>query len=144
MRGFIVLVGLLHAAFMVCEMYPWSNPILLRTVTKTLPAMPGEQSSDDREESTGPKFTPRQQSIVATIVHNAGIYNAVLAAGLFWTAYRGRSADEFAIVLFVGAAVAGIFGTATIRSPVTVIQAILGIIGAIWVRKSTSASAHDR
>ena len=31
-------------------------------------------------------FTRRQRDLIATIVHNAGIYNGILAAGLVWAA----------------------------------------------------------
>jgi uncharacterized membrane protein len=70
-----------------------------------------------------------QQKLVANIVHNAGIYNAIIAGGLFWSAFRGESATDVAHVLLIGAAVAGVFGTATLKSPLTAIQALAGIIG---------------
>jgi len=122
---YIIVVALLHAAFAFCEMYPWSNPILLTLVTKRLPV----ESGDD--DVTKHKFSARHQPIVATIVHNAGVYNAILAAGLFWAAFRGEHGNEIALVLFIGAAVAGAFGTATLQSPATALQGILGIVGAI-------------
>jgi hypothetical protein len=39
-------------------------------------------------------------------------------------------------VLLIGAAVAGIFGTATLKSPITALQALLGIVGfaLLWVQ----------
>ena len=125
MEWYIIVVALLHAAFAFCEMYPWSNPKLLSVVTKHLP----DEARDDVVKKH--KFSTQQQPIVATIVHNAGIYNAILAAGLFWAAIRGEQAHEIALVLFIGAAVAGGFGTATLKSPVTAVQGILGILGAI-------------
>lgn len=128
MQWYIIGVGLVHAAFAVCEMFPWANPLLLRIVSKHLPPMVASEGLRDS------KFSQEQQPIVATIVHNAGIYNAVLAGAFLWTAFRGNSASEFATVLFLGAAVAGGFGTATLRSPVTALQAALGIAGVIWLR----------
>jgi len=74
--------------------------------------------------------------IVATNVHNAGIYNAILAAGLFWAAFRGKPANEIAFLLFIGAAVAGGFGTATLMSPVTALQGLMGIIGSILIKRN--------
>lgn len=135
MRYYIIVVALLHAAFMVCEMFPWPNPILLETVSKDLPDLA------PMDGIAKPKFSPQQQPIVASIVHNAGIYNAIIAAGLFWAAFRGKPAKEVALVLLIGAAVAGGFGTATLKSPVTAAQAVLGIIGVIliqrnWIRKA--------
>lgn len=131
MSYYIAFVGAIHVIFAGCEMFPWANPILLRIVAKRLPAL-AEGHGDS-------KFSPAQQQIVATIVHNAGIYNAVLAGAFLWTFCRGDSATEFATVLFVGAAVAGMFGTVTLWSVVTAFQAVLGIIGVYWLRKNGSA-----
>jgi len=139
MRWYIIVVGLLHAAFMVCEMYPWTNPILLTKVAKDLPTIASDNTQEDSaaDESNKRRFTPEQQDVVATIVHNAGIYNAILAAGLFWAAYRGKPANEVALVLFAGAAVAGAFGAATIEPPaIPAIQAGFGIVGAILISRS--------
>lgn len=116
---FLVGVATLHAVFVFCELFPWSLPVLLRLVSKKLPE--------------GERFTAAQQTLVATIVHNAGIYNAIVAGGLFWAAFGGDSATDVARVLLVGAAVAGVFGTATLKSPLTAVQALVGIIGIVLV-----------
>ena len=115
MRWFLIGIAALHVLFMLCELFPWPAPVLLRLVSKKLPA--GEQ------------WTDSQRMLVATIVHNAGIYNAILAGGLFYAAIAGDPARDVARVLLAGAAVAGVFGTATLRSPLTALQALLGMIG---------------
>jgi hypothetical protein len=115
MRWFLVGVGALHALFAVCELLPWSFPILLRVLSRKLPG--------------GQEWTAAQRPLVATIVHNAAVYNAILAGGLFWAAGAGDPARDVARVLLVGAAAAGIFGTATLKSPLTALQALLGIVG---------------
>lgn len=115
MKWFLIGIAALHAAFMLCELFPWSFPVLFRMVSKKLPK--------------GQEWTGSQRTLVATIVHNAGIYNAILAGGLFWAAFVGDPARDVARVLLIGAAVAGIFGTATLKSPITALQAFLGIIG---------------
>ncbi|MEM9155462.1 MAG: DUF1304 family protein [Cyanobacteria bacterium P01_F01_bin.33] len=112
---FLIGVGVLHTVFMLCELFPWQHPIFLHLASKKLP----------QEE----KLTSAQQTLVATIVHNAGIYNAIVAGGLFWAAFRGDMAVDVARVLLIGATVAGVFGTATLKSPLTAVQAIVGIIG---------------
>ena len=109
----------LHALFMLAELFPWRLPALLRIASKGLPS--GEQ------------FTYAPQTLVATIVHNAGIYNGILAGGLFWAAFRGNPAIDVAGVMLCGALVAGVFGTATMKSPVTAVQAVVGLIGLILV-----------
>lgn len=115
MKWFLFGVAALHAVFMLCELFPWASPILVRIVSKTLP--------------NGQEWSDPQRALVATIVHNAGIYNAILSGGLFWAAWTGDPARDVARVLLAGAAVAGVFGTATLKSPLTALQALLGIVG---------------
>jgi uncharacterized membrane protein len=100
---------------MAAELFPWSLPVLLRVASKKLP--------------DGEPFTATQRKLVATIVHNAAIYNGIVAGGLLWAAFGGSSATGVARVMLMGAAVAGVFGTATLKSPVTAVQALVGIIG---------------
>jgi putative membrane protein len=118
-KWFLLAVALLHATFMLLELFPWASPFLLRLVSQKLPA--------------GEAFTPHQRNLVATIVHNAGIYNGILAAGLAWAALTGESAHDVARVLLAGAAVAGVFGTVTLKSAATAIQGALGIIGLLII-----------
>jgi putative membrane protein len=105
--------------FMLCELFPWSFPVALRPVSRKL-------------VSSGP-FATDQKKLVATVVHNAGIYNGIVASGLLWAAF-GASSDV-ALIMLAGAVVAGIFGTATLRSPVSATQAVVGMIGLIllWI-----------
>ena len=121
---FQIGVASLHALFMICELFPWRLPVLLRMVSKKLPKLPHPER--------GP-FTDAQQKLVANIVHNAGIYNAIVAGGLFWAAFGGDAAIDLARVMLIGAAVAGVFGTATLKSPLTAVQALVGIIGLFLV-----------
>jgi hypothetical protein len=79
-KWFLRAVATLHTVFTLCELFPWRYPILLRIVSKKLP-----------EIHKGNKWTDLQQPQVATIVHNAGIYNAILAGGLFWATLAGTS-----------------------------------------------------
>ena len=80
MKWLLIGIAALHAVFMLCELFPWPAPVLLRIVSKKLPA--GEQ------------WTEAQGTLVATIVHNAGIYNAILAGGLLYAAYAGDPARD--------------------------------------------------
>jgi uncharacterized membrane protein len=115
MQWFLIGAAALHIFFMIAELFPWSAPALLRIASKRLPS----------SES----FTSAQQKLVATIVHNAGIYNGIVAGGLLWAAFGGDSAIDVARVMLMGAAIAGAFGTATLKSPVTAVQAAVGIVG---------------
>lgn len=123
MRAFVFVVAALHAAFMLGELFPWASPLLLRKLSEKLPTGLG------KELPAGEKWTKPQQTLVVAIVHNAGIYNAILAGGLLWAAWPETLNRDVARVLLAGAAVAGVFGTATLKSPFTALQALLGIIG---------------
>jgi uncharacterized membrane protein len=127
MYFWLVMAGaLLHAAFMILEMYPWGEPLLLALVA---------------QRALGPqdKFKEGpQRKLVATIVHNAGIYNAILAGGFFWALTVGPGARDTVRVLMAGAALAGCFGTVTLRpigpnSIATGVQALLGVCGFLFL-----------
>jgi uncharacterized membrane protein len=112
MRIFIIAVAALHGAFMLAEFFPWENPYLLKAVSQKLPE--------------GESLSVVQRKLVATIVHNAGIYNAILAGGLAWAASTSNlpSATGVSEVLLIGAGVASLFGTLTLKSPLTAIQGV--------------------
>jgi uncharacterized membrane protein len=119
MHWFLIGAAGLHLVFMVAELFPWGLPKLLRILSEKLP--------EDEP------FKDAQQKLVATIVHNAGIYNGIVAGGLLWASFGGDSAKEVARVMLLGAAVAGIFGTATLKSWVPAVQAAVGLVGLILV-----------
>jgi uncharacterized membrane protein len=129
MQWYIIFVGIIHTIFGFCEMYPWSNPILLKKASANL-------KSEDNTGEKDLKFTGDRQELVATIVHNTGIYNIILAFCLFWAAFRGNSVSEASFALLVGVSIAGLFGTATLKSSVTAFQAVIGIIGAVLIGRS--------
>jgi putative membrane protein len=136
-KGFLLVVAGIHACFMVLEMFPWEFPVLLKIVSKKLPDL--QRDPSDTPGLKERKWSRRQLPLVATIVQNAGIYNGILAGGLLWAALTldpdltVDPARAVARVLLAGAAVAGVFGTATLKSPATAVQAIVGIIGLIWI-----------
>jgi uncharacterized membrane protein len=115
MRYFLIAAAVLHAGFMAAELFPWRSPLLLRIASEKL--------------SPSAVFTEEQQRLVATIVHNAGIYNGILAGGMLWAALAGIHGNDVARVMLIGAGAAGVFGTITLKSPATAIQAAVGISG---------------
>ena len=114
MKAFLLIVAALHSFFCIAELFPWKLPLALRLSLKQL-------KPDHR-------FSPAQQDLVSGIVHNAAIYNAIVAGGLLYAAFFAPHGDV-ARVMLLGAAAAGIFGTLTLRSPLTALQGILGIVG---------------
>lgn len=114
----ICLIGILHLVFMIGELYPWEHPWIMVRVLERWP-----QRLD---------LSVNDTHLVAMVVHNAGIYNGIVAAGLFASACAGPAAFPAQIALLAGGVVAGLFGAKTL-SVVTVGQAILGAIALVVV-----------
>jgi putative membrane protein len=113
MKSFLVAAGLLHLLFMILELFPWSWPVVARRASRNVP-----------------HFTPEQRHLVRFIVQNAGIYNGIVAGGLFFATFAGSSATHVAQVMLVGAAVAGTFGALTLKPPyLPALQALVGVVG---------------
>jgi uncharacterized membrane protein len=72
-------------------------------------------------------LSANDQHLVAMVVHNAGIYNGIVASGLFAAAWVGPSAYCIQVTLLAGGIVAGLFGAGTL-SKATIFQAICGAI----------------
>jgi uncharacterized membrane protein len=113
----VFLVGLLHLCLLLGELFPWHQPMIMEVVLKKRQPM---------------SFGQKETLLVASIVHNAAIYNGILASGLFAT--LGRGTDSFAIqfTLLAGAVVAGLFGCATLARG-TIAQALLSGIALVIV-----------
>lgn len=129
MKSFLIVAALLHLTFMVCELYPWQIPVSLAAASKDIAAIPADQHFTPEQQ----KWLDARQELTATVVHNAGIYNGIVAVGLLWAAFVGTANTDLALVMLIGAALAGVFGTATLKSPVPALQAAVGIIGVILV-----------
>ena len=113
----IFLIGILHLCFMVGEFYPWECPWIMALVLQKWPRL--DLSVDDTH-------------FVSMVVHNAGIYNGIVAAGLFVAASTGPAAFHIQIALLAGGVVAGLFGAKTLAR-VILGQAILGAIALVIV-----------
>jgi uncharacterized membrane protein len=118
------ICAVVHGLFTLAELYPWSFPKALALASAPV-------------EKTAP-FAPAQKDLVAAVVHNAGVYNAIVAGGFAWAAvlwsgHHVEPAVELARVLFSGVAVAGVFGWATLKSKLAAGQAFLGIAGLFFI-----------
>lgn len=94
------LVALLHAWFLVLEMFLWTTP-RGRAVFGT-----------DRE------FAERSRALAA----KQGLYNGFLAAGLAWGLVADR--DDITLFFLGCVVVAGVFGAATVSRRILVVQAL--------------------
>jgi putative membrane protein len=102
----VALVAVLHAYFLVLEMFLWDRPTGMRVFGLT------------------PEFAAASKSLAA----NQGLYNGFLVAGLLWG--LGAGAEGFSIkVFFLGCViVAGVFGAVTANRKILVVQAAPGVI----------------
>ena len=104
-----ILVGIVavaHLGFMAIEMLPWKRPFVFRLVK--LPFEP----------------RPENEMAAAAIVHNAGLYNGFLAAGLIWAILATQGALELRLFFLSCAVIAGVFGAATLTWKTLLLQAI--------------------
>jgi putative membrane protein len=105
------LVALLHAYFLVLEMFLWDKPRGMRTF------------------GTTPEFAAASKSLAA----NQGLYNGFLAAGLIWGLFVGDPVKIF----FLGCVVvAGVFGAATANLKILWVQALPAAIALALVLTS--------
>ena len=103
------LVALLHAWFLVLEMFLWTKPAGLKTFRLT------------------PEFAAQSRTLAA----NQGLYNGFLAAGLVYgLAVQSR---EIVLLFLVFVIVAGAYGAATVNKRIFFIQAFPAIIASVLV-----------
>jgi len=102
----IALVALLHAYFLVLEMFLWDKPFGMRTFKLT------------------PEFAAASKGLAA----NQGLYNGFLVAGLAWGLYLGDAGIHVKVFFLACVIVAGLFGGATVNRKILFVQAIPGII----------------
>jgi len=97
---FIGLVAVLHAYFLVLEMFLWDKPYGLKTFGNT----------------------PEKAAASKVLAMNQGLYNGFLAAGLVW----GLVSGVFAVKAFFLACVivAGVFGGLTASRKILWVQAL--------------------
>ncbi len=117
-NGLVGLVALLHAYFLVLEMFLWDKPAGLRAFGQTI-------------ESA------RASKVLAA---NQGLYNGFLAAGLVWGLALG--ADGTAVkVFFLGCVlIAGVFGAATASRKILLVQALPAALALAAVLAASAAS----
>jgi len=108
-RGLVILVALLHAGFLVLEMFLWNGPVGQRVFAMT------------------PEFATQS----AVLAANQGLYNGFLAAGLLWGAIR--NSREFMIFFLICVIVAGVYGGLTAKTTIFYTQAAPGLVALLAV-----------
>ena len=102
----IGFVALLHAYFLVLEMFLWDTPFGRRVF----------------------KSTPEFAAASKTLAANQGLYNGFLAAGLVWGLALGAEGVHVKVFFLACVVIAGVFGAATASRAILFVQAIPGIL----------------
>ena len=101
----VVLVAVLHAWFLVLEMFLWTRPAGLKTF----------------------RNTPEKAETTRVLAANQGLYNGFLAAGLLYAAMTGSR--EFAVFFLACVVVAGAYGAYSVSKRIFYVQALPAIAG---------------
>lgn len=102
----IGFVALLHAYFLVLEMFLWDTAFGRRVFGST------------------PEFAAASKVLAA----NQGLYNGFLAAGLAWGLALGEAGVQVKVFFLACVIIAGVFGAATASRAILFVQAIPGIL----------------
>ena len=102
----VVLVALLHAYFLVLEMFLWNTPRGWKAFGLT------------------PEFAAASKTLAA----NQGLYNGFLAAGLLWGAWLGAAGTHIQVFFLACVIVAGVYGALTASRKILFVQALPGAI----------------
>ncbi|MES2179940.1 MAG: DUF1304 domain-containing protein [Gemmatimonadota bacterium] len=96
------IVALLHAYFLVLEMFLWTTP------------------TGRRVFHTTEEFALASKTLAA----NQGLYNGFLAAGLAWSLYLGEGGNAVRCFFLICVIVAGVFGAITVGKKILFVQAL--------------------
>ncbi len=105
----VVLVALIHTAFLVLEMFYWNHPI-------------GREIFN---------MTPEVSASSAILAANQGLYNGFLVAGLIWGLVSGRR--DVKVFFLVCVIVAGVYGGLTAKTTILYSQALPGALALLAV-----------
>jgi putative membrane protein len=109
----VALVALLHAYFLVLEMFLWDKPYGMKTFGNT----------------------PEKAQITKVLAANQGLYNGFLAAGLVWGLNLGVDGNEITTFFLGCVVVAGLFGALTVSRKIFFVQALPALLAlaAVWL-----------
>ena len=102
----VVVVALLHAYFLILEMFLWTTPYGMRVFG----------------------LTPEVAQSSKSLAMNQGLYNGFLAAGLLWGLSLGEAGLSVRVFFLLCVIVAGVFGALTANRKILFVQAIPGAV----------------
>ncbi|MEJ2156543.1 MAG: DUF1304 domain-containing protein [Desulfobacteraceae bacterium] len=105
------LVALLHACFLILEMFLWDKPMGLKVFGQTI----------------------EQAGTTKVLAANQGLYNGFIAAGLILGLLQGDAGFDITVFFLSCIIVAGVFGAFTANRKIIFVQALPGLIGLLLV-----------
>lgn len=107
----VALVAIEHVYILVLEMFLWTQPRTMKTFGTS----------------------PEQAETMKTLAANQGLYNGFLAAGLFYglIAALPDVAFQFKVFFLLCVVVAGIYGGATVKPRIALVQALPAAIALV-------------
>ena len=113
----VAVVALLHVGFLVLEMFLWTTPFGLKTFN----------------------MTPEVAASSKVLAANQGLYNGFLAAGLVWGLLAKENGTAIKIFFLGCVIVAGLFGAATAKPSILLVQALpaaLALLAVLAARRA--------
>ena len=103
----VAIVALLHAWFLILEMFLWDKPAGMRVF----------------------RLTPERARDTKTLAANQGLYNGFLVAGLLWGLWLAPD-DHGVRAFFLGCVVvAGLYGAMSVGIKILFVQAVPAALG---------------
>jgi putative membrane protein len=112
---FVWITAGAHFLFAAIEMFPWKRPFVFNLVKL------GFNPSLENEVTAAP------------IVHNAGLYNGFIAAGLIWSRCSIPEALHLSLFFLSCAVVAGVFGAFTLTAKTLFLQTLPAAVALIAI-----------
>ena len=109
--GLLVLVALLHAYFLVLEMFLWTRPLGLKTF----------------------RNTPEKAETTRVLAANQGLYNGFLADGLLWGLFTAQG--NVVVFFLLCVIVAALYGAWSVNKRIFFVQGLPAIaaLAAVWL-----------
>jgi putative membrane protein len=105
----IAIVALLHAYFLVLEMFLWTKPLGMKTF----------------------RNTPEKAEITKVLAANQGLYNGFLAAGLVWAIVAQKS--DVALFILGCVIAAALYGAYSVSKRIFYVQGVPAIAAMVAV-----------
>lgn len=110
-NALVLLVAVLHAYFLLLEMFLWDKPAGMKAFG----------------------LTPEQAAATKVMAANQGLYNGFLVAGLLWGLLLGEAGFDIKVFFLGCVTVAGIYGAMTASRKILWVQAMPALLALLFL-----------